>query len=62
MQRTLIGKTPEVVGQEVVIKGWVDTRRDMGKIVFLDIRDRSGVIQVVVLPGKFTDIVSKLRD
>ena len=58
----MIGKTPEAVGQEVVIKGWVDTRRDMGKIVFLDIRDRSGVIQVVVLPGKFTDIVSRLRD
>jgi aspartyl-tRNA synthetase len=62
MQRTMIGKTPEAVGQEVVIKGWIDTRRDMGKIVFLDIRDRSGVIQVVVLPGKFTEIIGKLRD
>jgi len=62
MQRTLIAKTIEAVGQEVVIKGWIDTRRDMGKIVFLDVRDRTGVIQVFVPPGKFVEVVSKLRD
>lgn len=62
MQRTYIGDTTKEVGKEVLVKGWINTRRDMGKIVFLDVRDRSGVIQVVVPPGKFDAIVSKLRD
>lgn len=48
MKRTLISKTPEKVGQEVFIQGWVDSRRDHGKIIFLDIRDRSGLIQAVL--------------
>lgn len=62
MERTIISATIGLVGQEVMIKGWIDTRRDMGKIVFLDVRDRSGVVQVVVPPGQFPDVVSKLRD
>lgn len=48
MERTLIGETPEKIGQLVFLKGWVNTRRDHGKIVFLDLRDRSGVVQVVM--------------
>lgn len=48
MERTLIGETPEKIGQPVFLKGWVNTRRDHGKIVFLDLRDRSGVVQVVM--------------
>lgn len=47
MSRTLAAETPEKVGKEVVLKGWVDTRRDHGKIVFIDLRDRSGKVQVV---------------
>ena len=62
MIRTIISETSKEVGKEVVIKGWINTRRDMGKIVFLDVRDRSGVVQVVVPPGKFGDILPKLRD
>lgn len=46
--RTLIQDTPQLVGKEVLIKGWVKTRRDHGKLVFLDIRDRSGIVQVVI--------------
>lgn len=49
MQRTLILDCNEKNGQEVTICGWVQTRRDHGKILFLDIVDRSAVIQVVVL-------------
>ncbi len=49
-QRTLIGHTPALVGQEVTIKGWVKTRRDHGKLIFMDVIDGSGVIQVVVSP------------
>lgn len=50
MQRTLIGKTPEFIGQKVKISGWVHLRRDHGKLIFIDLRDRSGVIQVVFIP------------
>ncbi|MBI3572089.1 aspartate--tRNA(Asn) ligase [Candidatus Kaiserbacteria bacterium] len=47
MERTLIGALGSRVGQEVSISGWVDVRRDHGKIIFLDIRDRSGKVQVI---------------
>lgn len=39
------------VGEEVVIAGWVDVRRDQGKLIFLDMRDASSRAQSVVLPG-----------
>jgi aspartyl-tRNA synthetase len=38
------------VGQEVVIAGWVHRRRDLGGLVFLDLRDRQGIVQVVCAP------------
>lgn len=47
MQRTLISNTVEKIGKEVLLKGWVNTRRDHGKIIFLDLRDRTGLVQVV---------------
>jgi aspartyl-tRNA synthetase len=50
MERTLIKDTVNKVGETVLIKGWVNIRRDHGKLIFLDIRDRSGLIQVVVNP------------
>ncbi|HEX2027796.1 MAG TPA: aspartate--tRNA ligase, partial [Nitriliruptorales bacterium] len=38
-------------GQDVAVAGWIDTRRDHGGVVFLDLRDRSGTVQVVVDPA-----------
>jgi nondiscriminating aspartyl-tRNA synthetase len=51
MQRTYIKDLSGKVGEEIVIKGWVDVRRDQGKMVFMDIRDMSGKVQTVVLPN-----------
>ena len=50
MQRTLNIATLKTIGQDVLLKGWVKTRRDHGKLIFLDLRDRSGIIQVVINP------------
>lgn len=50
-ERTLIGELGKHVGKTVSISGWVDVRRDHGKLVFLDIRDRSGKVQCVCLPN-----------
>ena len=52
MKRTLIAETPKMIGKEVRIAGWVNVRRDHGKLIFIDIRDRSGIIQTVVIPDK----------
>ncbi len=38
-------------GQRVVLNGWVDTRRDLGGVLFIDLRDRYGITQVVFEPG-----------
>ena len=47
MQRVLAVETVEKVGSEVLLKGWIHSRRDHGKIMFLDLRDRSGLVQMV---------------
>lgn len=52
MKRTLIAETPKLVGQNVKLSGWVNIRRDHGKLIFIDLRDRTGVIQMVIIPDK----------
>lgn len=49
--RTYIKDLSREVGKEVMIKGWVDVRRDQGKMIFLDFRDATGRVQGVILPN-----------
>jgi len=51
MNRAYIKDLGAHIGEEVLIKGWVDSRRDHGKLIFLDVRDGGGKVQVVILPG-----------
>lgn len=55
MQRTMIRETTGMVGQEVLLKGWVHVRRDMSKLAFIDMRDGSGIAQVVFVPAELDD-------
>ncbi|MBX4197784.1 aspartate--tRNA(Asn) ligase [Candidatus Parcubacteria bacterium] len=51
MERVYIGDLKNHVGKEVTIAGWVDIRRDHGKLIFIDLRDKSGKVQMVALPN-----------
>lgn len=49
-KRTLIVDSPKHTGEEITVCGWVDTIRAHGKILFFDLRDRTGILQIVFTP------------
>lgn len=63
MTRTYIKDLQSKVGEEVSISGWVDIRRDQGKLIFFDFRDMTGYVQGVILPNakEAHEVGSKLR-
>ncbi|MBU6231152.1 MAG: aspartate--tRNA ligase [Patescibacteria group bacterium] len=63
MKRTYIKDLHEAVGKEASISGWVDVRRDHGKLIFIDFRDMTGRIQSVALPNnkEAHEAASKVR-
>ncbi|MFA5767287.1 MAG: aspartate--tRNA ligase [Candidatus Paceibacterota bacterium] len=63
MKRTLNSETPKNIGGTVKLSGWVNTVRSHGKIIFIDLRDFSGIVQVVFTPknGEIYQIAQKLR-
>lgn len=50
LSRTLVNDLPAAAGKTVRICGWVQTVRAHGKVIFFDLRDRSGIVQVVFIP------------
>lgn len=50
-KRILSSQITKFVGKEVKLCGWVNLRRDHGKLIFFDLRDKDGLVQVVVIPG-----------
>lgn len=63
-KRILSAATPQHIGEEILLQGWVDVRRDHGKLIFIDLRDRSGIVQVVFIPQaseKAHKIATELR-
>ncbi len=63
MERTLIDELSKQVGKTVFISGWIAVRRDQGKMIFFDFRDRSGKVQGVVLPNsKAMDTAKEVRN
>jgi len=60
------GEVPEsAVGEKITLKGWVQKRRDLGGLIFIDLRDRSGIVQVVFNPDlsqEALQIAEKIRN
>lgn len=50
------------IGKNVALNGWVATIRDMGKLIFIDLRDRYGITQLVVLPEENQEMAQKARE
>jgi len=65
MKRLLIKSTTKIIGRKVRVCGWVDSRRDHGKLIFINLRDRSGILQIIFrLPlgnQQLTTLAQKLR-
>ena len=49
MEKIWLNETKDLVGKDVEVFGWIDSIRDHGKVIFIDLRDRSGLLQCVII-------------
>lgn len=66
MHRTLASESVSKTGEHIMVKGWVNSRRDHGGLIFIDLRDHTGILQITASP-QYTDkegfsIAEKLHD
>jgi aspartyl-tRNA synthetase len=61
MKQTWIADTAHMIGSEVELYGWIDVRRDHGKVIFLDVRDRSGICQAVCGPWSGEEVYARAQ-
>lgn len=61
-ERILISETVNHIGKQAIVKGWVHLRRDHGKLIFLNLRDRSGMLQVVVNASISQEAYNKAKE
>ncbi|MGI6637073.1 MAG: aspartate--tRNA ligase [Minisyncoccales bacterium] len=62
-KRVLAEDAPKLINEEIKLSGWIQTIRSHGKIIFADLRDASGLIQIVFLPSnsEITEIANKIH-
>ncbi len=62
--RTYVANTMQQVGQSVTVKGWVQSRRDHGGLIFIDVRDHTGIAQLAIRPeqAQAFALAEQLRD
>lgn len=64
MTRTLVRQLASMTGETTTVSGWVHTRRDHGGLIFIDLRDHTGIVQLVIQPEHVDafELAGQLRD
>jgi aspartyl-tRNA synthetase len=64
MTRTLVRELANITGEVATVSGWVHTRRDHGGLIFIDLRDHTGIVQLVIQPehNEAFELAGQLRD